>query len=190
MGFASLDAKRKPHVGDLWQIVSHCGPILVPNSRSHLPARWRIVRLPLRNPHFWYSSDCLQVSWQAGRQDLLKVMPITYPRSVCHRLVFSTKDNLNSRLGFRPPTEDTMLEFRTKEQCEQFQMTSFGVSCATCGRSDQECPWSRRDELTIVARPTQPTSYPSGGIQVAGAADRVATPVRKNRWTAGIARFG
>jgi hypothetical protein len=44
-----------------------------------------------------------------------------------------------------------MLEFRTREQCEQFQMTAFAISCATRERSDQECPWGRRDEPTIIA---------------------------------------
>jgi len=35
----------------------------------------------------------------------------------------------------------TMSECKTQEQCEQFQMMAFGLSCATCGRSDRECPW-------------------------------------------------
>lgn len=43
-----------------------------------------------------------------------------------------------------------MLKFRTKEQCEQFQMAAFDISCATCERWDQECPWDRRDEPTMV----------------------------------------
>jgi hypothetical protein len=52
-----------------------------------------------------------------------------------------------------------MLEFRTREQCEQFQMMAFGISCATCERSDQECPWGRRDEPTIIAsRPLEVSS--------------------------------
>jgi len=38
-----------------------------------------------------------------------------------------------------------MLNFRTREQCEQFQMMRFGISCATCERSDEECPWNRDD---------------------------------------------
>jgi hypothetical protein len=46
-----------------------------------------------------------------------------------------------------------MLEFRTREQCEQFQMSTFGISCATCERSDQECPWHRQDEPTIIVSP-------------------------------------
>jgi hypothetical protein len=84
-----------------------------------------------------------------------------------------------------------MLEFKTKEQCEQFQMTFFGTSCATCGRSDQECPWSRRDETDDRCQAAQQTSHPSGGIPAAGAAeDRVATPVRKSRWTAGTTHSG
>jgi hypothetical protein len=40
------------------------------------------------------------------------------------------------------------LEFKTAEQCEQFQMMAFGISCATCAHSDQECPWARRDQAT------------------------------------------
>jgi hypothetical protein len=46
-----------------------------------------------------------------------------------------------------------MLKFRTREQCEQFQMTALGISCATCERLDQECPWGRQDEPTIIAKP-------------------------------------
>ena len=46
-----------------------------------------------------------------------------------------------------------MLEFRTREQCEQFQMSNFGISCATCERSDQECPFDRRDEPTMIVTP-------------------------------------
>ncbi len=37
--------------------------------------------------------------------------------------------------------------FRTREQCERFQIMNFGISCDTCECSDQECPWGRRDEL-------------------------------------------
>jgi len=46
-----------------------------------------------------------------------------------------------------------MLKFRTREQCEQFQMMRFGISCATCERSDEECPWNRDDakEMTSAA---------------------------------------
>ncbi len=43
-----------------------------------------------------------------------------------------------------------MLRFWTREQCEQFQMMYFGVSCATCERSDEECPWHRRDDQVEV----------------------------------------
>jgi hypothetical protein len=42
------------------------------------------------------------------------------------------------------------LEFQTAEQCEQFQMMAFSISCATCERSDQQCPWERRDQLTTA----------------------------------------
>jgi hypothetical protein len=45
------------------------------------------------------------------------------------------------------------LEFQTAEQCEQFQMMAFGISCATCEHSDRECPWERRDQAT----PAEPT---------------------------------
>jgi hypothetical protein len=40
------------------------------------------------------------------------------------------------------------LEFETSDQCEQFQMMAFGISCATCDRSDQQCPWERRNQPT------------------------------------------
>ena len=43
-----------------------------------------------------------------------------------------------------------MFNLDTREQCEQFQMLYFGVSCATCERSDEECPWHRRDDHTEV----------------------------------------
>jgi hypothetical protein len=43
-----------------------------------------------------------------------------------------------------------VLKFRTREQCEQFQMAAFEISCATCELWDQECPWDRRDEPTMV----------------------------------------
>jgi hypothetical protein len=39
-----------------------------------------------------------------------------------------------------------MLHFWTREQCEQFHIMHFSISCATCERSDQECPWHRRDD--------------------------------------------
>jgi hypothetical protein len=46
-----------------------------------------------------------------------------------------------------------MLKFRTREQCEQFQIMRFGISCATCERWDEECPWHRDDakEMTSAA---------------------------------------
>jgi len=43
-----------------------------------------------------------------------------------------------------------MLEVSTREQCEQFQMSAFNVSCATCERSDRECPWGRKDGPAIT----------------------------------------
>jgi len=43
-----------------------------------------------------------------------------------------------------------MLQFRTKEQCEQFQLSAFDISCATCERSDRECPWDRQDEPAMI----------------------------------------
>ena len=46
----------------------------------------------------------------------------------------------------------TELELKTTQQCEQFQLMAFGISCATCECSDQECPWDRRDELTRVSK--------------------------------------
>jgi hypothetical protein len=46
-----------------------------------------------------------------------------------------------------------MLQFVTRQQCEQFQMMHFGISCATCERWDEECPWHRQDEPPM-ARPT------------------------------------
>ena len=51
-----------------------------------------------------------------------------------------------------------MLKFRTREQCEQFQVMHFGVSCATCERSDEECPWHRNDanEMTGAAELGEP----------------------------------
>jgi len=39
-----------------------------------------------------------------------------------------------------------MFKFWTRQQCEQFQIMHFGISCATCARSDAECPWHREDE--------------------------------------------
>ena len=43
-----------------------------------------------------------------------------------------------------------MLELCSREQCEQLQMMRFGVSCATCERLDEECPWHRQDEPELV----------------------------------------
>jgi hypothetical protein len=40
----------------------------------------------------------------------------------------------------------------SREQCEQFQMMRFGVSCATCERSDEEYPWHRQDEVATALR--------------------------------------
>jgi hypothetical protein len=40
------------------------------------------------------------------------------------------------------------MSFQTAEQCETFQMMAFGISCTTCERSDEECPWGRRYETT------------------------------------------
>ena len=45
-----------------------------------------------------------------------------------------------------------MLKVLTREQCEQFQMMHFGVSCATCELSDDECPWHRQDEAATALR--------------------------------------
>jgi hypothetical protein len=53
-----------------------------------------------------------------------------------------------------------MLELRSREQCEQYQMAAFDVSCATCERWDQECPWDRRDEPTVISRSADVTSTP------------------------------
>lgn len=41
------------------------------------------------------------------------------------------------------------LEFKSLQECEQFQLLAFGISCATCGRSDRECPWERRPDSTM-----------------------------------------
>jgi hypothetical protein len=40
-----------------------------------------------------------------------------------------------------------MVNFWTREQCEQFEM-QFGITCAICERSDEECPWHRQDTQT------------------------------------------
>jgi hypothetical protein len=47
----------------------------------------------------------------------------------------------------------TRFQFQNAQQCEQFQMTAFGVSCATCQCSDDECPFNRRDEASASAKP-------------------------------------
>jgi MoaA/NifB/PqqE/SkfB family radical SAM enzyme len=54
-----------------------------------------------------------------------------------------------------------MLKFRTREQCEQFQIMRFGVSCATCERSDEECPWNRDDakQMTSAAELEEPITF-------------------------------
>jgi hypothetical protein len=41
-----------------------------------------------------------------------------------------------------------MLNFWSREQCEQFQILHFGISCASCERSDEECPWHRQHDPT------------------------------------------
>ena len=43
-----------------------------------------------------------------------------------------------------------MLHFWTKEQCEQFQIMHFGISCSTCERSDEQCPWHRNEEANAA----------------------------------------
>jgi hypothetical protein len=54
-----------------------------------------------------------------------------------------------------------MLKFRTREQCEQFQIMRFGVSCATCERSNEECPWNRDDakQMTSAAELEEPITF-------------------------------
>lgn len=54
-----------------------------------------------------------------------------------------------------------MLQFRSKEQCEQFQLSAFDISCATCERTDQECPWDRLDEPAMIARPVGRRTTPA-----------------------------
>jgi len=44
-----------------------------------------------------------------------------------------------------------MPEFRTREQCESYRLMHFEISCATCERSDEECPWLRQDEPIAMA---------------------------------------
>ena len=43
----------------------------------------------------------------------------------------------------------------TRQQCEQFQMMYFGISCSTCERSDEECPWHREDDAADVTPPEE-----------------------------------
>jgi hypothetical protein len=43
-----------------------------------------------------------------------------------------------------------MFPFQSREQCEEFQMTRFGISCSTCERSDDECPWHRQHDQTDI----------------------------------------
>jgi hypothetical protein len=62
-----------------------------------------------------------------------------------------------------------MLEFKNREQCEQFQMSAFDISCATCERSDQECPWDRRDEPTTNRNRSAEVSSTRSKPQSAGA---------------------
>jgi hypothetical protein len=35
------------------------------------------------------------------------------------------------------------VEFNSSKECEQFQLMVFGISCALCARTDQQCPWHR-----------------------------------------------
>jgi hypothetical protein len=49
------------------------------------------------------------------------------------------------------PLGGLVLKFMTREQCEQFQIMCFGISCATCERSDQECPWNRDDAKAMTS---------------------------------------
>jgi hypothetical protein len=61
-----------------------------------------------------------------------------------------------------------MLKFWNREECEQFQMTHFGVSCATCERSDEECPWHRQDEVETALPAEEPiTSLTSAMVDIA-----------------------
>jgi hypothetical protein len=57
----------------------------------------------------------------------------------------------------RPPAQEVLASYpiqqgaemfncSTREQCERFQMMHFGISCATCERWDEECPWHRQDD--------------------------------------------
>lgn len=48
------------------------------------------------------------------------------------------------------------IEFEGPEECEQFQMMAFSVTCATCERSDEQCPWHRRQPDAKVPGEAQP----------------------------------
>ena len=53
----------------------------------------------------------------------------------------------------------------TREECEGFQMLAFGLCCATCGKTDAECPFGRRDSTcSDSAYPTKEFALPSGPI--------------------------
>ena len=51
----------------------------------------------------------------------------------------------------------------TREECEQFQMLAFGICCATCGRTDAECPFGRRDPTRSDSAPLTTESVRSSG---------------------------
>ena len=57
-----------------------------------------------------------------------------------------------------------MLKLLTREQCEQFQMMRFGISCATCERTDEECPWHRQDEPTDLAALPRRSSWETSAV--------------------------
>jgi hypothetical protein len=53
----------------------------------------------------------------------------------------------------------------TREECEGFQMLAFGLCCATCGKTDAECPFGRHDSTcSDSAYPTAKSTLPSGHI--------------------------
>ena len=76
--------------------------------------------------------------------------------AIMHSELFPHEEFTNSELvvGPMPPGTAAMLRLWTREQCEQFQMSHFGVTCATCERPDAECPWHREDdnEMTTAAQ--------------------------------------
>ncbi|MGA9393647.1 MAG: hypothetical protein WBV69_24660 [Candidatus Sulfotelmatobacter sp.] len=90
------------------------------------------------------------------------VIELTYPNDVCHIPAISTESNFVFAIGNYASMEDkTMahfkkIEFEGPEDCEQFQMMAFSVSCATCERSDEECPWHRRGEDASLHGEAQP----------------------------------